>query len=268
MKLLNKKIFTKIILVVILITALFLRVYRLDQVPPAISWDEAAVGYNGYTIANWGRDEWGNFLPIVFKSFEDDKHPVHIYITAIFIKILGLSEFSTRLPSAIFGTLNVLLIYLLGKKLFKSELLGIIAAIMLTISPYSLQFSRFNHELQFMLFFFMLGLFFFFKGLEKKNFYATLSFLSFGICLITYHSAKVVVPLFLTLLIILFFKELIRIKFHFYLGLIILIFFVAIFALNPGLLGTARIKQTGFGLKDFEQTQIYKVIKNENLARM
>ncbi|EKD90455.1 MAG: glycosyl transferase family 39 [uncultured bacterium] len=268
MMLQNKFNLSKILLILILIIALFLRVYKLDQIPPAISWDEAAVGYNAYTIANWGRDEWGNFLPLVFKSFEDYKHPVHIYITAIFVKILGLNEFSTRLPAAIFGTLNVLLIYLLGKRFFKSELLGIITAFMLAFSPYALQFSRFNHELQFVLFFFMLGLYLFFKGLEKKNFYLTLSFLSFGICLITYHSAKIIVPLIFTLLIILYFKELIKIKFYFYLGLFILLLFVGIIAFNPALLGAARIKQTGFGEKDFKQTQIYQTTKNENLARL
>lgn len=256
-----------ILLITILILALFLRIYKLDQIPPHISWDEAAVGYNGYTIANWGRDEWGNFFPLVFKSFEDDKHPVHIYLTAVFIKIIGLNEFSTRFPSAVFGTLNVLLIFILGRSLFKSLTVGITASFMLAISPYSLQFSRFNHELQFTLFFFMTGLVFFIKGLERKQFFLPMSFLSFGIALITYHSAKILVPAILILLIILYHREIRQVRRYFIYGLLSFLIFIIVIVFNPALLGLARIKQTGFGSQDIERTKIYQTTKNEFFAK-
>ena len=105
----------RIFLLIIILLSAVLRFYKLDQIPPSISWDEAAVGYNGYTIANWGVDEWGKVFPPVFKSFEDDKHPVHVYLTALSVRFLGLSEFSTRFPSALFGVLNVLVIFYLAK---------------------------------------------------------------------------------------------------------------------------------------------------------
>src|SRR3989344_517563 len=146
------------ILFLIIILAATLRIYRLDSAPPSLSWDETAVGYNAWTIANWGRDEYGKVFPAFFKSFSDDKHPVHIYATAVSVKLLGLSEFSTRLPSALFGILNVLLIFFLAKLMFSSEILGLFASVLLTISPYNIHFSRFNHEANFALFFFMLGL--------------------------------------------------------------------------------------------------------------
>src|SRR3989344_8321034 len=92
-----------IVLAVIVVFSTALRFYKLDQIPPSLSWDEAAVGYNAYTIANWGKDKWGKSFPLVFKSFEDDKHPVHIYITAFWVKLLGSSDFVTRFPAALFG---------------------------------------------------------------------------------------------------------------------------------------------------------------------
>lgn len=82
----------KLVLLVIVILSAVLRFYKLDTIPPALSWDEVAVGYNAYTIANWGRDEWGKVFPLVFTSFKDDKHPVHIYITSLFVKLYGMKQ--------------------------------------------------------------------------------------------------------------------------------------------------------------------------------
>src|SRR3989344_1810956 len=114
-----------IVLAVIVVFSTALRFYKLDQIPPSLSWDEAAVGYNAYTIANWGKDEWGKSFPLVFKSFEDDKSPVHVYLTAVAVRFLDLSEFSTRLPSAFFGVFNVILIFFLAQRIFRSFSVGL-----------------------------------------------------------------------------------------------------------------------------------------------
>jgi hypothetical protein len=82
---------TLIIFAAILVLAVILRFYKLGQAPPSLSWDETAVGYNAWTILHWGKDEWGKTLPLVFKSFEDDKHPVHIYFTAPTVAFFGLN---------------------------------------------------------------------------------------------------------------------------------------------------------------------------------
>lgn len=263
----NKERLFKLVLLLIILLSATLRLYQINQVPASISWDEAAVGYNAWSIANFGRDEWGNFFPPVFKSFEDDKHPVHIYFTAIAVRLLGLSEFSTRLPSAIFGVLNVYLIYLVGKTLFKNRQIGILAAFILAVSPYGIHFSRFNHELNFTIFFFLLGLVCFFQGLNKKNYLLALSFLFFGIDLLTYHSPKVVVPPMVLLLVLLYFKELIRLKGIFLTGVGILSLFIVFILLNPALTGRARINQTSFSLEEAKRTNLYQKTQNEMLGR-
>ncbi|MDO8619189.1 MAG: glycosyltransferase family 39 protein [Candidatus Daviesbacteria bacterium] len=257
---------TKYLLIVIVLLAFFLRVYQVDAIPPAISWDEAAVGVNAYSMASYAHDEWGKFLPLVFKSFEDDKNPVHIYSTAVFVKILGLSNLSVRLPAVFFGTLNVLLIFFLGRKLFNSKWVGLTAAFFLSISPYALQFSRFNHEANFALFFFMLGLILFYRGLEKRNFLLSLSLLSFGTSLLSYHSAKAVVPPILLLLFLFYFKKLLKVKNYFILGLFFLGLIGLVFILNPALSGAARIQQTAIPQNIIYQTDFYKLTKNETLG--
>lgn len=268
MKLINSKKFTYIILVVILLFSFALRIYKVSEIPPAISWDEAAVGYNAYTIANWGRDEWGNFLPSSFRSFGDDKAPVHIYITSIFVKLFDLSEFSIRLPTALFGTFNVLLIFLLARIFFSSYLAALIAAFFLSISPYAIQFSRFNHELTFTLFFFMLGLWLFFEALQNRQKLLLLSFFSFGISILSYHSAKVIVPVMLLFLIIFYIKELLKIRTYLFLSFFILGILLSVFIFNPALLGAARFNQTTTKIEEIKATEVYKKTNNELLARL
>lgn len=262
----NQKV--KIILLLIVLLSIVLRFYKLDQIPPSLSWDEAANGYNAYTIANWGRDEWGKSFPLTFKSFEDDKHPVHIYFTALSVRLFGLSEFSTRLPSALFGVLNVIIVFFLAGIIFDSSLVGLIASLFLAISPYNIQFSRFNHEANFALFFFMLGFLLFLKGIRNKATILPWGFLSFGVSLLSYHPSIVVVPPLILLSIIFFSKDLLKIKKHFFVGLLSLSFVICLFIIDPALLGGARIKQTFLSHDKIIKTQFYQKTNNELLGMM
>jgi len=239
--------YLKIIILTLIITlAAVLRFYKLDRVPASLNWDEVAAGYNAYTIANWGADEYGNKFPIVFKSFADDKHPVHIYITAVIVKIFGSNDFSTRSGSALVGTLGVVAIYFLAKKLLKSEAAGIFSALFFAISPYSLQYSRGLWEANFSLFFFILGLTLFYFGIEKKNWLVPLSFFSFGLSFFSYHSAKVVIPPLVFLLVILNFKKLIANKKVLISSFIVGLLFGGLVIKDPRILGFARVNQTKF----------------------
>lgn len=69
----------KIILFLIIGLALFLRLYKLTLIPPSLNWDETSIAYNTYSILNIGKDEWGQFLPLHFKSCGEYKQPVQIY---------------------------------------------------------------------------------------------------------------------------------------------------------------------------------------------
>lgn len=257
----------KILLLIILFLALGLRVYKLDSIPPSISWDEAAVGYNGWVIANYGRDEYGKFFPIYFRSFADDKHPVHIYITALSEKLLGLNEFATRFPSAIFGTLNVLLIFLLARQLFNNQFIGLSAALFLAISPYNIHFSRFNHEANFALFFLMLGLLFFYYSF-RKGYFLPFSLLSFAICFITYHPSKVIVSVLLITLLTLYIQRILKNRKNLAISLLVGLFFAIVIILNPQLLGIARVGQTSLGKEAVEKTKLFQLTRNELLGRI
>ena len=93
---------TKILLSVIILLAASLRFIALDKIPVSPYWDEVAIGYNAYSIAHTGKDEYGKWFPLLFASYNDYKMPGEIYLSIIPISLFGLNVFSTRFISAFF----------------------------------------------------------------------------------------------------------------------------------------------------------------------
>src|SRR3972149_8676644 len=111
---------TKKIFFAIIVLAFILRFYKLGEVPLSLNWDEVSNAYNAYSILKTGRDEYGNFLPLTNRSFDDYKPPLYMYLNIISVALFDPTPFAARLPSAIFGTITVFLVYLLTKKLFEN----------------------------------------------------------------------------------------------------------------------------------------------------
>jgi len=206
----------KIALIFIFALALFLRVYKLGSCPVGFLWDEAALGYNGYSILKTGRDEYGKFLPIIFKSFGDYKPGLYVYLAVPSIAVFGLNEFSTRLPAAIFGSLTVLLIYFLIKEAFFltterdqkfSERLALAIAFLLAVSPWHINFSRGAWEVTIMIFLLMLGFYLILKFLNsKKLVFFLFSIVSLVFSLFAYQASKLLMPV-LALAFFYFFRK-------------------------------------------------------------
>jgi len=203
------------------ILAAVLRLWQLGNIPPSPDWDEVALGYNAYSIMQTGRDEFGKFIPVVLRSFDDYKPALYAYLTIPSILIFGLNTFAVRLPSAIFGIISVIATYFLAKELFsnlklknsleignwKLETLALLSAGLMAISPWSIQFSRVGFESNVGDSFNILTALFFIKGLKKPwmlSFAAV--FAAFSIY--TYQSDKVFTPLLVLALILIFWKEL------------------------------------------------------------
>lgn len=199
---------TKVLLTVILLISAFLRFYQLTSLP-ALNADEAAIGYNAYSLIQTGKDEHGNPWPIHFRSFNDYKPGLYFYIVMPFVAILGLGELAVRLPGALFGVASVLMVFLLVKELFKNERLALLSSFLLAVSPWHLHFSRGGWEVNVATFFITAGVWAFLRGLrERKWFY--LAALSFVAALYTYHAARVVAPLLGLGLVLLYRKELFK----------------------------------------------------------
>lgn len=177
-------------LVVILILGAALRLWGLSGNPPHLTSDEAALGYNAYSILKTGKDEHGEFLPVIFKSFGDWKPGLYIYLLAPFVAALGLNEWSVRLPSAFAGIVAVWLIYLVVQKLFKHSRWALLSALFLAISPWHLQFSRGAWEANIALTLTLGGIYFFLKAVDGGPRNLPLSAAFFALTLWTYQGAK------------------------------------------------------------------------------
>lgn len=188
-------------LIATVLLSFFLRFFILDQVPNSISADEAAYGYNAYSILKTGKDEFWQKLPLTFRSFDDYKHPVFVYLLVPFIKIFGLSEFTIRLPSVIIGTLTTLIFYLLSAVLVKNRKIALITAFFSSISPWLIQYSRVSLEMQTALFLSLTGAYLYLRN-QKNLWIDILAGLSFSLAFWSYYSNKVWVLLFLPILIV------------------------------------------------------------------
>ncbi|MDO8619201.1 MAG: glycosyltransferase family 39 protein [Candidatus Daviesbacteria bacterium] len=197
----------KLYLVLIFLLALVLRIYQLDKVPVGLSNDEISIAYNAYSIMETGRDEYGQTLPISFKSHNTYKAPVLIYIVAPLTKIFGNNEWSVRLPSAVLGSLTVIILGLVVFELTKNKNLSLWSAFILAVTPWHIYTSRVGFESNVALFFLLLGVYLFLKGLKKQK-WMIVSVISFVISMYSYHTEWVFTPLLIAALVITFFSEL------------------------------------------------------------
>lgn len=221
-----KKIFSYqyLLLIIVVLTAGFLRFWDLGKNPPSLTWDEVAWGYNAYSLGLDGRDEFGRFLPYDYlESFGDFKPPVYAYLDILPVKLFGLNEFAVRFPSAFFGVLTVLITYFLAKRIFsnsrysfeyKKLKLGIpeMAALLLAISPWHINLSRAAFEANVASFLLVLGILLFLIGVQTKPKYIIFSAVAFALSLYTFNSVRIVTPIMVLILAIDFRKKLIEQK--------------------------------------------------------
>ena len=187
----------KYLIIAILILAAILRLALLDKFPSGLNADEASLGYNAWSLIETGKDEHSVSWPLVFRSFDDYKPPLYVYLVLPFVKVMGLSVTTVRLPSALLGIFSVFLLFLLVKRLFPEKekyFLPEISALALAISPWHLHFSRGGWEVNVATFFILLMLLFLLKSFEKIKFLFVFA-IAAVLSLYTYHSARVITPL-------------------------------------------------------------------------
>lgn len=214
--------------VCILLISIVLRGYRLGDVPHGMAWDEAAIGYNGFAIAHSGRDEWLKRLPISFQSFGDYKAPLAIYINGVFTLIFGMNLWAVRLPFMLAGVMGVvgmmLLVRLLWSEWFPKQRLrafpildpnsaALLAGAFMSVSVWHLHYTRMGFESGMALTFLIWGVagvvWLLHRGQHHRSDWFTklIGLSSAGLTassLYTYHSSKVVAPLLILTIGILF----------------------------------------------------------------
>ena len=207
----------KAALFLIVILAAVVRFTGLSHLPPALNRDEAAIGYNAYSLLKTGKDEHGQFMPFAFLSIGDYKMPLYIYLTILPVAVFGLNEFSVRFWSALAGTLAVIAIFYLTKILLKPSslkpkqisLAALISSLFVAFNPWSIFYSRISFEANVSLTMFLFGLWLVFKGF-KKTLYLYPGLALFLLAFLTYNSSYIFIPLFIIPFVLIWRKQLLK----------------------------------------------------------
>ncbi len=83
------------ILVAILLIAVFLRLYRLDAIPPGWTHDEAGHGHDAVAILHGARP--------IYETVGYGREPLYDYVVAGLMALIGPTSLALRLVPAIFG---------------------------------------------------------------------------------------------------------------------------------------------------------------------
>lgn len=202
MLLLLKRMIKKMLLVITLLIAFYVRTVGLNISPPSINFDEAALGYNAYSLMTTGKDEYGVSWPLSFRSFNDYKPALYSYLTIPFIKIFGLNDFSTRLTSAFWGTVSLIWLFFILKNFVKKlDWKFWVVWMAIILEPWRIHFSRVSFESNVSMSFFIMGIF----GLlnyKKNKIYKIITLIGFALACYSYHSARLAAPIVVFLVLI------------------------------------------------------------------
>ncbi len=196
------------LLLVVLLVALFLRVYGLGDIPPGLHYDEAA---NAILAADVAR---GGARPLFIEAYTG-KEVLFFYLAGASMRLLGVSVFSLRLTSALIGTLTVLITYRLAREMFAhqgaeaSRWLALFSAALLATSYWHVTLSRYGFRAISQPFLQALTLWFLWRGLRRgSRSWLALGGLFCGATAYTYLASRVFpVILLLTFLALLIFER-------------------------------------------------------------
>ena len=174
----------------ILTFALSIRLWRLS-LPTGYIFDEVYYAKNANSLLSSAveLDAQGQAEFVVHPPFGK-------WLIAIGIRLFGNEEFGWRFASVIFGTLSILLIYLIVKKLFNSEFLSITAALLMAFDGLNLVMSRVALLDIFLMFFILLSIYF----LIINNLW--LSGSAIGLALSIKWSAAFLIPLVILFVVV------------------------------------------------------------------
>jgi 4-amino-4-deoxy-L-arabinose transferase-like glycosyltransferase len=182
--------------------ALLLYAARLEHTPAYLHDAEVLFGLQAHAIATTAHDLSGRLLPLYFqmRPIGDNVwfHPVIVYVTAALLQIAPFAEWSVRLPSAMVGAANVVLVYLVGLRIFGRDRVAIAAALLLLLTPAHFIHSRiamdYIYPLPFVLGW-MLALACFLERGRPWMLFAATSLLGLGVY--SYIASVVMMPLYL-----------------------------------------------------------------------
>lgn len=207
-----------LLLLFIILLAALLRFWKLETLPPGLYHDEAYYGldalsllqgktfpqyYEGWELYSQDAHAERPAMPTRFPVFFEGNYgrePLHVYLVALSINLLGNTPTAIRAVTAAAGTLAVFTTWLAARaifppdprRLFRGELLPLLAAFSLAVLYPSLHFSRFGIRAMTMLPPMTLAVYTFWRAWRSQKGYGwwALSGFFVGLSLYTFAAAR------------------------------------------------------------------------------
>lgn len=193
----------KLIILIIFCIGLFLRVYKLDSYGiwqdeqwcistsvgiPYIMYDTEERFFNQWSKPwrdkMWAEDTvWKNKKTFTSSDFWKlntvsnvlnatiyaSNNPVYNVSLHFWIKLLGISDFSVRFFSVIWGCLTIILVFLLAQLLFKSSNVALLSSLLIAIHPILIYESQSAKAYSMSIFLSLLAVYFFIRIIKGDN---------------------------------------------------------------------------------------------------
>ncbi len=183
---------TLALVLLLCIVSLALNLFQKQTVQACMNADEAAHGYNAFSILKTGRDEYGKLFPLRFKSFGEYKMPLYTYSIVPFVTLMGLSLDAVRAPNALMSILFPLAVYFLAVNVFHKRSIGLLAAVITTFSLGLHVIGRQGHEVYMSTVFMVVATAAFIRTLNKKAWMWTiLCATTLALAMLGYQAARI-----------------------------------------------------------------------------
>jgi hypothetical protein len=171
-------------------------------------FDEAVTSYAAIGLLEHG-------TPVLPSGIEYTRALLNSYLIALSFNIFGVSEFSARIVSVIFGTLAIPFVYLLGKELGKRT--GLIATFLIAFSAFEILWAREARMYAQFQFFYLLTAYLFYISLKKDSSKLfLLSGISFILAWYSHVFSLFFIPVAVTYIILCKRKEFLKSKYFIY----------------------------------------------------
>lgn len=185
-----------IILILAAAAALFIRIYKFGSVPGGFNQDGAMAAVDAKALADYGTDRYGMHLPVHLTAWGYGQMSALLsYLMVPFVKIGGLNPITARLPQLIVSLAGLVFLYLFIRDVFGKKT-ALIVGIFAAINPWHILQSRWALDCNLYPHFFIMGIYFLNKGLEKRL-HLVISMIMFGLCMYCYGISIYTMPLFL-----------------------------------------------------------------------
>ncbi len=195
----KKKTSENWLLILLLLVGIIVRIFAFGKIPAGLNQDEASIGYDAYSLLNYGIDRNGIYNPVHFISWGSGQNALYAYLSMPFIYLFDLNIMSVRIVNLLFGIITLVVFYYLNKRLF-SKPIALVSLFLLAINPWHIMLSRWALESNLFPAIFLLGVYTLVLAFEKPGFLIP-SFILFSLSLYAYSTSFFIVPIFLLIIL-------------------------------------------------------------------